>query len=346
MKLKLLSIIFSLYVCSSFSQNIRPYDIEKQAEHAKNKGYNPSYRVNYFENIIIRSFLNSDVASFQYRTLSGDTKFNIVPAAEYLIGASLDYKWIAVGVSFSPDFLKNNDFEGVNNESLKVVVNFFFTDQWRQELSVSYLKGFLNKGEAGPNSDLQLLNNTTLTIFQGSTFYIANKNFSFRAHYAQTERQLRSAGSLIPKLTYAYNITEPNITSDILETQTLKLNSIDIIGQIGYLYTFVAKEKWYATIGIHPGVGYNYAEYNLKDQSNQLFTNVTFALDNELSIGYNSYRWFFGLTGNWRNYNNVNNENDQISRDSEYFQVHLGYRLNDNKPMRKFFGWFEDHLGL
>ena len=106
MKLKLLLIIFSLQVCFSFSQNIRPYDLEKQAEHAENKGYDPSYRVNYFENIIIRSFLNSDVASFQYRTLSGDTKFNIVPAAEYLIGASLDYKWIAVGVSFSPDFLK------------------------------------------------------------------------------------------------------------------------------------------------------------------------------------------------------------------------------------------------
>ena len=44
--------------------------------------------------------------------------------------------------------------------------------------------------------------------------------------------------------------------------------------------------------------------------------------------------------------NNLNNENNQISRDSEYFQVHLGYRLNDNKPMRKFFGWFEDHLGF
>ncbi len=346
MKLKLLSIIFSLQVCFSFSQNIRPYDIEKQAEHAKNKGYDPSYRVNYFENIIIRSFLNSDVASFQFRTLSDDTEYNIVPAAEYLIGASLDYKWIAVGVSFSPDFLKNNDFKGLDNESLKVVINFFFTDQWRQELSVSYLKGFLNTNETSSNADLQLLNNTTVTTYQGSTFYIANKNFSFRAHYAQTERQLRSAGSLIPKLSYSYTITEPNITSDVLENETLQLNSIDIIGQIGYIYTFVARQKWYATIGIHPGVGYNTAEYNLKDQSDRLFTNVTFALDNELSIGYNSYRWFFGLSGNWRNYDMMNNESDQFKRDLNYFKVHLGYRFNDNKPMRKIFGWFEDHLGF
>lgn len=346
MKLKLILIIFNVHFCFTYSQNIRPYDLEKQAEHAENKGYDPSYRVNYFENIIIRSYLNSDVASFQFRALSDDTEYNIVPAAEYLMGVSLDYKWIAIGVSFSPDFLKNNDFKGANNESLKLEINFFYSDQLRQELSVSYLKGFLNTNNNASNTDLQLLNNTTLTTFQGSTFYIANKNFSFRAHYAQTERQLRSAGSLIPKLTYAYTITEPNITSDLLEIETLKLNSIDIIGQIGYMYTFVARQKWYATIGIHPGIGYNYAEYNLKDQSDLLFNNLTFAIENELSIGYSNYRWFFGLSGNWRNYNMINNEKDQFNRDSEYFQVHLGYRFNDNKHMRKFFGWFEDHLGF
>ena len=42
----------------------------------------------------------------------------------------------------------------------------------------------------------------------------------------------------------------------------------------------------------------------------------------------------------------TNNENDQVNRDSSYIKVHFGYRFNDNKPMRKFFGWFEKTLGL
>lgn len=348
MKFTISTLFIGFYFFVLSGQNIKPYDIEMQAKHAELKGYDPEYRVNYFENIILKTFIDSDVASFQYRTLSGDNEFNIVPAAEYLMGISLDYKWIAVGVSFSPKFLESSDFSDLSNsESIKVEINFFYSDQWRQELSYTYLNGFLNKNEQSSSlSGLRVLDNTSLSIFHGSTFYIANNNFSFRSHYAQTERQLKSAGSFIPKLTYSYSITDPNISSPELDIETLKLKSIDIIGQVGYLYTFVTNQKWYATIGLHPGLGYNSAKYNLRDESDRLFSNTLFALDGELALGYNDYRWFFGLTGSWRNYNRLNNENQQISRDSEYFEVHFGYRFNDNKPMRKFFGWFEDHLGF
>ena len=30
----------------------------------------------------------------------------------------------------------------------------------------------------------------------------------------------------------------------------------------------------------------------------------------------------------------------------EFFNLYFGYRFNDNKPMRKFFGWFEDTFGF
>ena len=34
---------------------------------AELKGYDPSYRVNYFENIILRSFFKSNASNFQFR---------------------------------------------------------------------------------------------------------------------------------------------------------------------------------------------------------------------------------------------------------------------------------------
>lgn len=333
----------------AMAQDIRPYDLEIQAKHAENKGYDPSYRVNYFENIIIRTFINSDVANFQYRTLNGDAEFNVVPVSEYLLGTSIDYKWLAIGVSFSPAFLQNrNDYDAIeNSESLKLNLNFFYSDQLRQELSYTYLKGFLNTNDITAYSeDYRVLNNTTLAIFQGSTYFIANKNFSFRSHYAQTERQLRSAGSLIPKLTYTYSITNPNLPPLENGIETLRIRSFDLIGQIGYLYTFVYDQRWFATFGAHPGVGYNSTHYEFREESKRLFDNTNFAFDGEITLGYNAYRWFFGISGNWRNYNKLNNEAGQLSRDSEYIQWYLGYRFNDNKAMRTFFGWFEDHLGF
>ena len=45
------------------------------------------------------------------------------------------------------------------------------------------------------------------------------------------------------------------------------------------------------------------------------------------------------------NYTYINNV-EKTADVRAYFNIHLGYRLNDNKPMRKFFGWFEDHLGF
>ena len=76
------------------------------------------------------------------------------------------------------------------------------------------------------------------------------------------------------------------------------------------------------------------------------FSNTIFAVEPEFGIGYNNYRWFYGISGNWRNFNHTNNEAGQFNRNQSYFMMHFGYRFNDNKPMRQFFGWFEEHLGF
>ena len=50
----------------SYGQEMRPYDLEMQAKHAENKGYDPTYRVNYFENIIIRATYTTNINNLQF----------------------------------------------------------------------------------------------------------------------------------------------------------------------------------------------------------------------------------------------------------------------------------------
>lgn len=331
------------------SQKIRPYDLEMQAKHAEDKGYDPTYRVNYFENIIIRSTFSSNIYNLQFRNASSGNTIDLRPVTENLIGVSLDYKWIAVGFSFSPNFLIDAEEEELieNSQTLKFDLNFFYSDQWRQELSYVYNRGFnveANFDLSEPN--LNAFRDTELQVFMGSTYFIANKNYSFRAHYAQTERQLRSAGSFIPRLSYSYSITTPTLTNFNESNSTTKLRSFDIIASFGYLYTFVHNQKWLASIGAHPGIGYNYAAYEYNNNTEAFFSSGSFAFKSEITLGYNSYRWFFGLNGFWQNFNNSNNENNEINSDSLFFMAYMGYRFNDNKPMRKFFGWFEDTFGF
>lgn len=351
MRFHFILILLFLSGVAAAAQEIRDYDLDIEARHALAKGYDPEYRVNYFENIILRTALTSDVGRLEFMSGRTGKSISLRPVAQWQLEYSFDYKWVAVGFAFTPKFLLNTqDIEELeNSQSIAFNINFFYTDQWRQELSYSHYKGFINDNPLPTiENGLPFLKNTTLMIIEGSTFYIENKNFSFRAHYAQTERQLRSAGSFIPRLRYAYSIAEPNFETPILEDAVSSLYSIDIVAQIGYLYTFVYDRKWFVTAGLHPGVGYNHAAFEYKEGAplNQVFNSLTFAVNGEISAGYNSYRWFFGANLNFRNYDYTNNRDDNFSRSKVYLGAHLGYRLNDNKPMRNFFGWFEDHLGF
>jgi hypothetical protein len=325
--------------------------LEVQAQHAEDKGYDPTYRVNYFENIIIKTEFTSDVVNVQFTEGRSGEVLELKPASEYFLGASFDYKWIALGVYFSPKFLtKSVDDSNIKaGESFKTKLNFFYSDRWRQEFTYSYNKGFFieNQMSSSQNQD-GYLSNTTLNLFTGSTFFIANRNFSFRAHYAQTERQLKSAGSIIPRITYSYSWIKPNLESSGQNSEIERINSIDIFTQLGYMYTLVHNKKWFATAGLHPGVAYTNSSYKYNNglPETELFDNFTLGMSGEIAMGYNSYRLYFGGNLQWRNYNYSNNQEDQFSRDNVYFSLHLGYRFNDNKPMRKFFGWFEDKFGF
>jgi hypothetical protein len=104
--MKLLFRLLTIVACCQVSeaQIIREYDVEKQAEHATVKGYDPNYRVNYFENIILRTSFTSDVPRIEVANGILDKTFDIRPAAAYQIGYSVDYKWFAVGIVLHPVF--------------------------------------------------------------------------------------------------------------------------------------------------------------------------------------------------------------------------------------------------
>ena len=233
----LLIIVFCYQV--SEAQIIEGYDLEEQAEHAKEKGYDPNYRVNYFENIILRTNFTSDVPRIEVANGITNKTYDIRPAAAYQIGFSVDYKWFAVSFGFTPSFLLTSKDQAELNKSKSYTasLNFFFSDRWRQELKYSYFKGFFSDDiEAGFSS-------TELQGFEGSTYFIINPDFSFRAHYAQTERQLKSAGSIIPRLNYTFSKMLPNIVNSINTEPIDALTSLDIIAQVGYMHTFVIKKN-------------------------------------------------------------------------------------------------------
>ncbi len=352
-KFLIVLLLFNLSSNTASAQDISSSNQKAQLTSVKIKKKDSSYKVKYFDRIIIKTNFSSETPNFIFTENQTGSEIEIKPVAEYKQGLSFIYRWFTLALSFTPKYLINDkDIEALkNSETFGLDINVILSERWRQELGYTYYEGFFNSG----NSLIEEgeFANTTLEMFQGSTVFTINRNFSYRAHLDQTERQLKSAGSLIPRLSYDFSKSSLNFSDFNLDNNVDKINSINVYAQIGYLYTFVHNEKWFATIGGHPGLGYNYsrAEYitgtaGRETSRKENFHNLSLALEAETSLGYNSDRWFFGTAFNWRNYQYSNNQNDVLISNDNYFNIYLGYRLNGNAPMRKFFGWFEEKLGL
>ena len=349
-RFSLVLLLFNLSINNSIAQETNSSNQEEVLTSGKIKRTDTSYVIKYYDRIILKTNLSSETPNFILSDNETGSELEIKPAAEYKQGFSFIYRWFTLALSFTPRYLINTDeIEELNNsKTFGLDLNVILSDRWRQELGYNYYEGFFNNG---PLIDEGEFANTTLHMFQGSTVFTVNRNFSYRAHLDQTQRQLKSAGSLIPRLTYDYSKSSFNFVDANLDTNVDKISGINVYGQIGYLYTFVLNKKWFATFGAHPGIGYNYSrsEYiNLiegsETSSKESFHNVSFALEAETSLGYNSDRWFFGTAYNWRTYEYTNKEDDLFISNDNYFNVYVGYRLNGNPPMRKFFGWFEEKL--
>ncbi len=324
--------------------------------HAYKYGYDPEYRLNYFNKMTLKVDINSDIDNFFVPALTKDIerRFSLNPNQLLNMRISFDYKFLGLEYSFTPNFLpgNNDDSQKGTTKVSSFKIGFSYSDQFRQELIYRNITGFYLDDLALAsleNSNYILFPNLEIQTFGGKTFFIANKNFSHRAVVNQLERQIKSTGSFIPSISYFYNRLKTN-ESLTDELNLTKINSIDIFFQFGYLHNFVINKKWVATLGLIPGVGINESSLfyennnfvNSKDQS----TNFNVNLDINSGVSYNNKNTFAGLKFNFKNYDYSNSYNAEIINSNTFFEIYFGYRFNEEKKIKKAFEYMERKFGL
>jgi hypothetical protein len=169
---------------------------------------------------------------------------------------------------------------------------------WFADLSYSRIEGYYlqNSGDFIPrmNGDPYIqfpdLNYSGFSISSG---YIHNSKFSLRSLTTQTERQLKSTGSFIPLFNFRYFKIDDQ-SSDV-NTQMSK-NIEASIGP-GYAYTFVAKEKFYLSLGVFGSLGYLHTNFTTRLPEGDVVNNqdnFIFRWDSKVGVGYNVSRFYTG----------------------------------------------------
>jgi hypothetical protein len=285
-------------------------------------------------------------------SLSGNkgVKLNFSPNDYGAIGISVRLHWLGLALGYAPKNLQEK-YKGtttytnlkLSGYGKKIGVDLYYLDYTgffidnSKEVLINYpLRHYIRP-------DLN-----TLTI--GSNFYFIfnHKKYSYRSTFIQNEIQKHSAGSLI--LNGSINYFNVRADSSIVpkEIDIMKFSPEAKIKQgdfynlsimPGYGHTFVAFQRFFFTVSICAGMNFQQQHYTSEFKNgNQVFNQFEFiprALG-RTGIGYNSNKFFTGLSVVADVYNLPLGKNERIGYSIGSANIYFGYHFNLPKSITKY----------
>ncbi|WP_164905166.1 DUF4421 family protein [Aequorivita ciconiae] len=265
------------------------------------KARDSSYFISYTDKVVVGLNVDTQTDTYIFRDDSFIDRMEITPNNLYRLSVSVDYKFIGVSLGFAPSFFKEKDAQRLKGESSFSDYKFhFFFGQFVQGLQYQSTKGyyFVNTGDYiddwqdGKDPYVQFPD-LKKTIYGMSSGYVFNKNFSYRSLIGYTERQIKSAGSVVPILYYDYTRF-----SNVFYGEKSVEKQLNFRLAVGYYYTFVLSGKWFATAGLSPSIAVRFSHFIDSEadghETQEKETYLLQALDGVLQIGFNGRRFFGG----------------------------------------------------
>ncbi len=276
---------------------------------------------------------------------AGPTVLKLYPNGSSVFRLNLNYRFLSLGFNFIPQILSNNDDDFIKGKTtgfgFSTALNF---SHWVQEFRYTKTTGYYLENTSDYQSDWNegdpyiQFPDLHYRSFQGITGYNFNQHFSTKALLFGTERQLKSAGTFLPTLQYRYYIID-NRVEPTNASPTQESKNFEILANVGYYYTHVINQSFYASAGASTGYGLvsskiitNYPGDRLETKQN----NGVFKWDARGAIGYNAERIFSGMliTAENRRFRQQNtnaiNTNWRV-----YLQFHVGYRITAPKKLKE-----------
>ena len=269
--------------------------------------------------------------SFYIYDKNNEEHFKLEPNKTNYLGFSVLFRSLEIDYGFSPNFLSANKD---NKDSRLFTLNFrMFYNQWMQTIDFYNQKGFYIKDNS---NTFELPGVKTLKI-GGSTSYIFNKNFSFRAIGFQNEWQLKSAGSFIPRLYYYY--TKYKLEEDEISEKAYTYN---IAIAPSYYYNLVVTKNLLFSLGGSAGIGVNHSN-NLGSEN---ITSALYEFTGRAVLSYNSDSFFGGINSNIIILKQNADKTTRLDDEITYLEFYIGYRFKAPKKWINFADKFNEKYGF
>ena len=279
--------------------------LEHLSEYFLNRHQDTSFIGNYSNELAIKLQTLGKYNYFLLNDRSTKSSLKYIPVRDLRIGVGLAYKYFAFDINVGLGLERNS------------IISDYRSFDFRARLysSKQYMNAFLQYYQGYRISDInnqriaaddpQSTRNDIRTIHLGLQYLYALNytQFSLKAPFVFNELQKKSAGSFLFGVNFNMFIVDGDSSmipltlqpeyNDVLQIRDM--NNLSIGASLGYMYTYVFKENYFLTVSLIPGLVFNNGDYSVT-QRESIPQQLNGRLKSMNSIGYNSRRFFTGIT--------------------------------------------------
>ncbi len=275
-------------------------------EQSAQPAYDEDYYESYTDHITSRIYFSRKYTSLILRARESVDDLRYRPNTTLNFGVGATYGWFTLNLAYGFDFLNQGDKAKGTTHYLDLQ-SHVYTRKMSIDLFGQFYKGFyLSPRGTGSNDGQYYLRPDIKVRHMGvAAYYILDwKHLSMRAAMLQTEWQKKSAGSLLigGESYYGYSKADSAMVPHALAGQysqrgITRFRYFDIGPGIGYAYTFVWKEHFFAMGGVTGSIPLNFQkEWRGKGTVGESKFSISPDLMLRVGIGYSNERMNISMT--------------------------------------------------
>ena len=277
-----------------------------------------------------------------------DFKLVLAPKRTNNLSFGFSYRYLDMGLSFSPQFLNAKQDNGKKGKSEQFSFGTGFSiHRFKLSFDLSTVKGFYLKNSADflraalPDSPHSVFPNLAVGYFSMMVRYNVNEKFSTAALTGGTQVQRRSALTVLPSLQFAtYNFHDDSQTGGVQNESTY---STDLNLLLPVAGTLVISPKFSASLGVGPSFGVDFFKSVSIDDSSKVVlsqgTKFTTGYSVQTSVNYHAKRFFAGFESRYRSYGHKIEDISRLIKQYSYHHVFIGWRLRAPTFAKKSLDW-------
>lgn len=286
-------------------------------------------------------FVVSDRQDYTLRVVGAPYSLNYKPNLAWTLGLGIDYKWFGTELTVKLPFLGYNVARKGYSKPFALTINLNNRRLWFSTQYQFYRGFYLNNPDRlQPNwfdqhpaypyrNDMRSQTITSHLLYQFNTLQV-----SVPATLLQREEQRRTAGSWVVGASINYQLIRadsslvfPALQPDFDPTsQLLRLNSLTLAVDAGYMRTVVFSKHYFASFMARPGLALLWRQTKTVSDNSENQIRVGWEGHASVTLGYSTDLYYGGIYGSTAFLNRTFSQG-LINTEANYFRLVFGKRI-------------------